>query len=170
MVTMKRYTLSLFFPLLLMACQSGPEADTSALSPYEGYGEQITDEGAVPVQAVVAESETFVGQTVKVEGTVAEVCQERGCWLTLRAGDDTLVRVVVPRTESGDYVYTVPKNISGRRVVVEGTLDEARLSEHEQHHMAEAAGETVEADADALPPKPELHLTARGVLVEKANT
>jgi len=127
-----RVVLLLLGCFLLAACQSGPEAEAPEPSPYEEYGEQITDEGAVPVQAVVAESETFVGQTVKVEGTVAEVCQAQGCWLTLRVDDDTLVRVVVPRTESGDYVYTVPKNISGRRVVVEGTLDEARLSEHER--------------------------------------
>ncbi len=168
---MKRYAFLLLLPFVLVACQSQETAEMTPEQPYEVYGEEITDVGAVPVQAVAAEPASFTGQSVKVEGTVVEVCQQKGCWLTLRAGDDLLVRVVVPRTEAGDYVFTVPTDLSGRRVVVEGTLAEVMQSEHEQHHLAEDAGMDHEDESgEALAPKPELQLTARGVLVEKANT
>ncbi len=150
--------------LLLAACRNEPPAEPA--SPYDAYGAALTDEGAMPVQAVVAQRERYVGQTVKVEGTVAAVCQARGCWLTLQTTDGENVRVVVPRTEDGsDYVFTVPKDISGRRVVVEGTLAEETLSAAAHHHMAEDAGADIEADAAG--PVQELQLTARGVLVEK---
>lgn len=141
-------------------------ADVHASSPYEVYGEAFPDEGAMPVQAVVAEREQYIGKNVKVEGTVAEVCQMAGCWLTLQTGDGNNVRILVARKENGDYAFTVPKDISGRRVVVQGTLDEETLLEGTQRHLAEDAG--VEVDEASLEPKTELQLTAQGVLIEKS--
>ena len=135
-----------------------------AATPYDSYGEAFSAEGAVPVQAVVAERAEYIDQTVTVEGTVAEVCQAKGCWLTLQTGDGNNVRVLVARKESGDYAFTVPTNLSGRRVIVHGTLAEETLLEGTQQHLAEDAGRDV--DADALAPKTELQLTAQGVLVE----
>ncbi|MFQ5569194.1 MAG: DUF4920 domain-containing protein [Rhodothermales bacterium] len=163
----KIYPLILLVALVLGACQSEQTADEAAVSDtmYDTYGEAITDEGAVPVQAVVAEREQYLGQAVKLEGTVAEVCQNKGCWLTLQTGDGNNVRVLVPKDEAGNYLFTVPTDISGRQVVVQGTLVEETLSEETQHHMAEDAGEDVEADA--FQPKTELQLTAHGVLIVK---
>ena len=89
-----------------------------------------------------------------------------GCWLTLQTGDGNNVRILVARKESGDYAFTVPKDISGRRVVVQGTLAEETLLEGTQRHLAEDAGR--EVDEESLEPKTELQLTAQGVLVEKS--
>ena len=169
---MKRYTpVLLILALVLGACGAeqaeAPEAAaTQTTSPYDTYGEAFSDEGAVPVQAVVAERDQYVGQSVKIEGTVAEVCQMEGCWLTLHAGDADNIRIFVARNEDGGYAFTVPKDISGRRVVVQGTLAEETLLEGTQRHLAEDAGR--EVDEESLAPKAELQLTAQGVLVEKS--
>lgn len=169
---MKRHTtIYLLLALALSACGSDQAAETpeaaatQVLTPYDVYGQAFSDEGAVPVQAVVAEREAYLGRSVKIEGTVAEVCQMAGCWLTLQTGDGNNVRILVARTEDGDYAFTVPKNISGRRVVVQGMLAEETLLEGTQRHLAEDAGR--EVDAEALSPKAELQVTAQGVLVEK---
>ena len=168
---MKRHT-TLFFILALVAGACGteraetPAAAADAASPYDLYGQSFSDEGAIPVQAVLAERDQYIGQSVKIEGTVAEVCQMAGCWLTLQAGDGDNVRILVARKESGAYAFTVPKDISGRRVVVQGTLAEETLLEGTQRHLAEDAGHDV--DEDTLAPKDELQLTAQGVLVEKS--
>ncbi len=167
---MKRQTaVLLMLALVLGACgaeQAETPATTDTTSPYDVFGEAFSDEGAVPVQAVVAERDQYVGKPVKIEGTVAEVCQMAGCWLTIQAGDGDNVRILVARQESGDYAFTVPKDISGRRVVVQGTLAEETLLEGTQRHLAEDAGR--EVDEESLAPKAELQLTAQGVLVEKS--
>ena len=159
----------LIFLLILSAvgaCQIGQAPDMAATtaSSYEVYGEQFSDEGAVPVQAVLAERAAYLGQTVKLEGTVSEVCQMAGCWLTLQTGDGGNVRILVARKEDGSYAFTVPKNISGRRVVVQGTLAEETLLEGTQRHLAEDAGR--EVDEASLQPQKELQVTAQGVLIE----
>ena len=181
---MRRYVLLLLPLLVLAACQTEPAADAETMATaYDVYGEAFDDAGAVPVEAVVAEPDAYVGQAVTMEGRVSEVCQMAGCWLTFQTLDGQNVRIVVPREEEGGYVFTVPKDLSGRRAVVHGTLDAATVSEHMQHHYAEDAdpdadpdehpADHTDADADAdaaAGPKPELHLTATGVLVEKATT
>ncbi len=168
---MKRHAaIYLLLALVLGACGSEQAADapeaaaTDALTPYDVYGESFSDEGAVPVQAVVAEREEYLGRSVKIEGTVAEVCQMAGCWLTLQTGDGNNIRILVARKEDGNYAFTVPKDISGRRVVVQGMLAEETLLEGTQRHLAEDAGRAV--DDETLAPKTELQMTAQGVLIE----
>ena len=175
---MKRisYTLSLFMAVFaLAACQSeAPQAYDTA-DTYDLFGETLTPEGAVPVQAVVAEPATYLDQAFKVEGTVAEVCQEAGCWLTLQTDTGTNIRIHVARDDAGAYAFTMPKDISGRRVVVQGTLTETTLSEEMAEHyeedgaMAEHHDEDAGHDEDAAS-RAELQMTASGVLVEKART
>ncbi len=168
---MKRHAaIYLLLAHALGACGSEQAADapeaaaTDALTPYDVYGESFSDEGAVPVQAVVAEREEYLGRSVKIEGTVAEVCQMAGCWLTLQTGDGNNIRILVARKEDGNYAFTVPKDISGRRVVVQGMLAEETLLEGTQRHLAEDAGRAV--DDETLAPKTELQMTAQGVLIE----
>jgi hypothetical protein len=151
--------------LAFAACGQEPPEAIDPVAGYEAYGDTLTPEGAVPVQAVAAEPGTYAGRAVKVEGTVVEVCQMKGCWVTLDAGDGTLVRVGVARTDAGDYAFTLPTDLSGRRVVVEGVLEEAILTADVQQHLAEDAGTPL---TEMPQDRPELQLTARGVLVQKA--
>lgn len=153
--------------LTLAACQSELPEPIDPAATYATYGEALTPDGAVPVQAVVAERAQFVDRSVKIEGVVSEVCQAKGCWLTLQAEGDN-IRINVPRDEENAYVFTVPKDISGRRVVVEGMLTEATLSAETQHHYDEDTGHTHEGAE--YHPRTELQMTASGVLVEKRKT
>ena len=172
--------LALFLAVSLGACQpsgrtsEAPEAsrtsevpDPSRTSegavPYQVYGESLTPAGALSVESVAAAPSTYVGEVVKVEGTVRQVCQMKGCWLTLEAEAGPDVRIRVPKTGTGEYLYTVPTDLSGRRVVVEGKLEESTLSEAERRHYAEESGGDLDGDVQPLL---ELSMTATSVLVQ----
>lgn len=163
-----RYLTLLLLLFVLAACSDEAPQVSDPAATYDAFGAAVTPEDAVPVQAVVAEPDLYAGRPVKLEGVVREVCQNSGCWLTMDGGDDRLVRVHVPRDEAGAYVFTVPKDISGRRVVIQGTFEAAAETAEAQAHYAEDAGQTDSTAAQAAPPV--YAVQATGVLVEKARS
>ncbi len=132
--------------LLLIACQRSEIISDEIF----GLANESTD--AVPVEAVLAEPETYFNHSIAVRGTVHEVCQMEGCWLMLRSIDTGHgLRVHAEIKEDGEYAFTVPKDISGRHTVVFGTLSHPDKS-HEAHDHMDAPSEI-----------PILSLTAVGV-------
>jgi hypothetical protein len=131
------------------------------------YGEAVEAATALPIETVAAEASTYAGRTITVEGRVTEVCQKKGCWLALDAAG-TPVRVMVARTDGGDYTFTVPTDVSGARAVVQGQLKAATLSPGTQRHLAEDAGES--PTGEELAPQQELQIIASGVRIQPAPT
>ncbi len=168
---MKHLFCLLALPLALAACR--PEAPPAGGAPvqassggYDVYGAALTAEGAVPVTTLLAAPGEYVGQQVKMEGQVSEVCQARGCWATL-VTDAGTVRIQMPRNEDdSDYLFTLPKDISGRRVVAAGLLEAKTTTAEEQRHYDEdkGAAQPIEAYAD----KTEYLIKPSGVLVQKS--
>ena len=171
---MKRL-LSLLPILLLVfaACQPetteavDPEvAQTAAPEGYDVYGASLTADDAVPVTTVLATPDQYVGQEVTIEGQVSEVCQMRGCWAPL-VTDAGTVRIQMPRkADDSDYVFTLPKDISGRTVVASGTLEAKTITAAEQRHYDEDKGAA--KDASEYADKVEYSLKPTGVLVQKS--
>jgi hypothetical protein len=181
-MTTTRMTNRLLTPLLLLACAlafgaCGSSADepvadepdaTEAAAPAPSAttnGAEVDAARALPVEAVVADVEAYDGQPVTVEGRITEVCQMKGCWLAMDAGDGTPVRILTERKPEGGYVFTVPTDVSGRHAVVHGTLAVETVSAEERRHLAEDGG-AAKAEAQALDAAPEVRLTARGVRIQ----
>ena len=122
----------------------------------------------VPAKAKVMDYETFV-KTVEakgtvdavVTGTVLEVCQKKGCWMTLQpTGGDENVTV-----RFKDYSFFMPKTLSGNRVVVAGQAKRTEVSVADLRHYAEDAGKSAAEIAAITEPEVEIELTATGVRV-----
>src|SRR6187455_209750 len=79
------------------------------------YGEKINDKGAISVEQLVKNMAGKEEMQAKIEGVVLEVCQVKGCWMTIEKGDGTKMRVTFK-----DYGFFVPKDISGKKVVMAG--------------------------------------------------
>ena len=165
---------------VLGGCRTEPSEPATGVvtdAAWDALGAEVVASAAVAVQSVAAEPERYVGQTVTVEGIVGEVCQNSGCWLTLAVGpEEAPVRVDVPRDSTGAYVYTFPMDISGRRVIVTGTLAEGEDAAHEHgegedHGEAEedvAHGETdTESHDETEAMTASLAIVAQGALVER---
>lgn len=67
------------------------------------------------------------GKVVLVKGSVADVCQKMGCWMTISDGTNT-VRVIT------QHEFLLPKDIAGREAVVAGQFNITELSEEAARH------------------------------------
>lgn len=141
-----------YLPLLflLIAC-------TNTGQIYDSFGGEITQESAIGVTdflAQVSEEES----TYKVKGTIEEVCQMKGCWMTLKNEEGVNIRVTFK-----DYGFFVPKDISGREVIIEGTALKEVLEEDLAKHYAEDGGKEYDESM-----RNAISFEAVGVLVAQA--
>ena len=164
--------LALLPLLLLAACAGEPDApatDPTTMSEADAASVAVGD--AVPIgeaitpDELIARADELDGKTVTVEGTVREVCQQAGCWLTFADAEGRTVRVNVPRDESESYRFTFPKDLSGSTVRLAGQLDVELESVEDQRHYARDGGASEAEVAAITEPKRTLVLTAIGAEV-----
>lgn len=154
--------------LLLAACGSQQPADatasaatTEAADVAGTFGENFTASEVVAAnQLLTTFSPDQLADTLQttLQGTVNEVCQAKGCWMTIAAGDDIEMMV-----KFKDYGFFMPKDISGREVVMHGMAYYQITPVDELRHYAEDAGKSEEEIAMITEPKKELHFLADGV-------
>ena len=124
------------------------------------YGAKSTAVGAIEVNTLeekLAAADKYVG---KVKGTVASVCEKKGCWMKLATteGDGIMIRFK-------DYKFFMPLNIVGKDVVLTGQAKKTITSVEMLKHYAEDAGKTKEEIEKITEPKTEIEFIATGVLV-----
>lgn len=125
------------------------------------FGKTINAEGATNVQNLAADLKRANGFTGKVSGTVTSVCQNKGCWMTLDTGNGNTMMVTFK-----DYGFFVPKDLSGKNVVIEGKAEIRSVSVDEQKHLAADAGKPQSEIDKITQPKDELRFVADGVLIK----
>jgi len=143
-------TLLLLGMILLAGCAGGVKT----------FGEPVSSATPVPVTDLLAGADQFDGKTLVVEGTVAEVCQNKGCWMTLVSGDREM------RVRFKDYGFFVPKNSSGRKARLEGVFTKEMVPVEEARHYLEDAGKHAEAEK-ITEPVPSYTFMASGVQLSK---
>lgn len=122
--------------LLLAAC-----ASTVDSRPGERIGEPIEPRNVVPYELVGGDPGDYVGQTILVEASVVAVCQNAGCWMQVEDGGRTaLVRWY---TECGGK-YAFPKDLAGKRVVIQGSFHPKATDVDEAEHLAQEARRALE--------------------------
>lgn len=107
----------------------------------ETFG-SVLDE-AVPLVALVDVGAGNVGETVRVEARVSQVCRKKGCFFVAVDGDTTV------RVSFKDYGFFVPTDVSGKRVMFVGEVVEKELTPEQAEHFAEDMGEASAAVAPA---------------------
>jgi hypothetical protein len=111
------------------------------------FGAAVKAKTPVNVAQLASTPAKFKGKTVRLEGTVKEVCQGRGCWVEV--ADDKGVSFMA---RSLDESVLLPKDCKGMHVVVEGKV---MTMPAKVHNEAEPT--------DHACPKPEWIVSTRGV-------
>ncbi|KRD10798.1 hypothetical protein ASE21_03490 [Flavobacterium sp. Root901] len=97
---------------------------------------------------------------IVVKGEVTNVCEKRGCWVTIKteSGSSFFVKMK-------DYAFFVPTALKGKNVVLEGNAERKITSVDELKHYAKDAKKT-KAEIDAITsPKEEIRFLADGIKV-----
>lgn len=99
-------------------------------------------------------------ENVAVKGKVTEVCDKKGCWLTVKTDNNEKFFVKMK-----DYAFFVPTALVGKTVVLEGSAETKVISVDEQKHYAEDAKKS-QAEIDAIEkPQEEIRFMASGIKV-----
>lgn len=126
----------------------------------ETFGEKISPKGAVSYDQMLQKLRGKDSIEVKIVGVVDAVCQAKGCWMTITEPNKPEMMV-----KFKDYGFFVPKDISGRKVVMQGFAYREVTPVDELRHYAEDAGKSKEEIEKITQPKEELKFMASGVLL-----
>ncbi len=128
----------------------------------ETFGEAITAEGAISYDDLLAQIQGKDSMAVKVVANVEAVCQMKGCWMNITSAKEGKPEMMV---KFKDYGFFVPKDIAGRKVVMQGYAYREVTPVDELRHYAEDAGKSKEEIEAITEPKEELKFMASGVLL-----
>ena len=126
------------------------------------FGKKISPNMAMSLGSLFDAMKGEDAMPAKVEGKVKEVCQVKGCWMTLEKEDGSTMRVTFK-----DYGFFVPKDLPGEKVVVEGQARRDTVPVKVLRHYAEDAGKSPEEIASIKEPEITVGFVADGVLVRE---
>jgi len=124
------------------------------------HGKKIEEAGALSLAQLMSNMEGKKEMSAKVKGEVEAVCKAKGCWMTLKRGDDKTMRVTFK-----DYAFFVPKDCDGKMAVVEGIVKIDTTSVETLRHFAEDEG-LPQAEIDKITqPEIEMVFVADGAII-----
>lgn len=142
--------------------KKSPPAGNALVGDYYGAGvSKVSENEAISVEKLesgLKDSKKI--ENVAVKGLVTDVCEKRGCWLTIKTegGDPFFVKMK-------DYAFFVPTALKGKNVVLQGVAEKKITSVEELKHYAKDAKKP-KSEIDAITvPKEEIRFLADGIKV-----
>jgi len=159
---MKRFLIP-FILIVASACNgpatTGEQADETASLSY--FGDTISEDDAIEASLLDSVMKDKDRMSIKVSGTISEVCQRKGCWMNVDLGNNQTMTV-----RFKDYGFFVPKDAAGKTVVIDGEAFHDTVSVADLQHYADDAGKTQEEIAQITEPEISLSFEARGVIIK----
>ena len=126
----------------------------------KSFGTGVSSDNLIPA----AKMESTMGDEktleMKITGQVVEVCQKKGCWMTLKMPSGEAMRVTFK-----DYAFFMPMDIVGKKVALDGLAKKQIISAEKLRHYAEDAHKSAAEVAKIIAPKKELAFEAKGVTI-----
>ncbi len=163
---MLRYLLISCLALTLFACKTTPKGEVveseAGVAKVVSFGEKIDQKGVISYEDMLSQFGESDSLRTKVMGTVEGVCQAKGCWMNIVSDSPDKPSMFV---KFKDYGFFMPKDISGKKVIMEGYAFKEVTSVDELRHYAEDEKKSKEEIAAITEPKEELKFMASGVLL-----
>lgn len=167
---MKNIVLTLATVALLASCKKENQEVVSNVVAentveYTVFGDSISQDGAITSSEMMAKFKDLKeGDTlnVKFKSSINEVCQKKGCWMTLGLEGEEQAFV-----KFKDYAFFVPMNAQKNEAVVNGKAFVSVVSVDELKHYAKDEGKSQAAIDSITEPKVTYSFMADGVLIAK---
>lgn len=151
--------LSYLFILGLLSCMNESKSTQDGVH----FGEPIDESGAHSIHQVMDQLKDEDQIETTMVGTVSEVCQKKGCWMSVYEREDQPeVNMFVTFK---DYGFFVPIDLAGKKVVMKGLAYKDITSVDALRHYAEDSGASEEEIAAITSPKEEYKFEAIGVKI-----
>lgn len=136
-----------------------PTPPLASTETYTVWGKEAMPDApaAINIAEALKNPADLLGKPARFEGRICQVCQTKGCWMTLTDGDATA------RVFFGKHDFFLPKDTVGEAVVY-GKLEEKTVEEAMAKHLAEDAGQNPD---DVSGARKEWRIVASSVLVRK---
>ena len=146
----------------LVACNNPSKENKETFTVVEEfYGEKIDNNNIVEYSTVKEGVEKNGTLTAKIQGEILSTCAKKGCWMELKAGDDTLM------VRFKDYGFFVPKEgAEGKTAIINGEAFFDTLGVELLQHYAEDAGKSSEEILSITEPEYVFVFTADGVIIQ----
>lgn len=149
-------TFTLLSLILFLSAISFAQADQKVSS----YGEKITPDKAIESTEISKLLSDKDSVHLKISGVVESICQKKGCWLKMDAGDGELMMV-----RFYDYGFFLPMDCAGKKIILEGNAFMSVTSVDELRHYAEDAGKSKEEIEKITEAEKQISFEATGVLL-----
>ena len=164
---MKKLVLIAVISVALISCNKKAEVAVKSEPKinFASFGDKITQENAITKDEMLTKYKSLkAGDTldIKLATKINEICQNKGCWMTLDLGNDENAFV-----KFKDYGFFVPMNAQKREAIVEGKAFVEETSVAELKHYAEDERKSANEIAKITAPKTEYKFLAHGVLIAK---
>ena len=100
------------------------------------FGAEPSMTTVTPINLDEALSKENLGKTIRLKARVIKVCKVKGCWMIIQSAKNSA------RVTFKDYGFFVPKNSSGKQVILEGIMTESIITEADARHYAEDDGKS----------------------------
>ena len=157
---LKKICLNIGAALLLVAC--GAQPSNAQKNDGKHFGTVVTADKAITYDQLIPKMEHLDSLAAKVTGKVSGVCQKKGCWMTLVSDQPGQPEM---RVTFKDYAFFMPKDLAGKKVVIDGFAFVDVTPVADLRHYAEDAGKSKAEIAAITQPKRELAFEAKGVLI-----
>jgi hypothetical protein len=164
---LKKMMLGFAAAFLFAACGSDQNSKSNAqttdpAADGKHFGALIDANNAIDYDQLIPKMASTDSLALKVSGKVGEVCQKKGCWMTLVAEQPGQPEM---RVTFKDYAFFMPKDLSGKRVVIDGYAYVDETPVDVLRHYAEDAGKSKEEIEKITEPKREVAFEASGVVI-----
>lgn len=124
------------------------------------YGEQLKEVPLVEMHEILAHPSDYNKREVTLEATVAEVCQNKGCWMFVTDGKNRI------RVDFKNYGFFVPYDSEGKKVRIQGKVYEKMVDKNVAKHWAEESKNPDVRAEEITEDVKMVMITASGVLMD----
>lgn len=159
---LKKIALAMLAVLVMASCSNKSKVNANAVNDGKHFGAHIDSKKAMTYEQLMAKMEKTDAMDAKVTGKISAVCQKKGCWMTMISDQPGKPDM---RVTFKNYAFFMPKDLAGKRVVVDGKAVVTVTSVADLRHYAEDAKKS-KAEIEAIKePLRELTFEAAGVLI-----